>query len=387
MLPNVFRKKSRKIKLCAAGLLCTLAVAWPLYAVDELEQKMKELDEINKQIAKYDDLYKQKQKEEKSVLRDIKTLENNIDVLEGDINVLKGQINTTEGQINVTKQDIEKAIAFVNQRTEYLNDRLRSIYQEGKVNYIEVLLQSTSLTDFLTRFDLLEKIAENDVKLLSELKTVRQDLEEKKALLEDKSDQFTNLKGQKENKQTQMETQTKQKNTMLKSIQEQMEEYKKATAELEEVQQEIDAFIKEWQAKHPDAYMGAGTMIWPVPGYRRISSGYGYRIHPIYKVRSFHAGIDIPAPRGTPVVAAEKGKVLFMGNKGAYGRAIILDHGGNTSTQYSHLDRYASISIGDVVNKGQTIGYVDSSGWSTGHHLDFILRINGDPVNPVGRLK
>lgn len=362
-----------------------LVMVIPVSALSEYEQKLKELEEINEAIAKYENLYNQKKKEERRVLGEIRTLESNIDVLEGHIGSLKKQILNTETLINYTQQDINKTNKLVEERTSYFNKRLNDIYQQGNVSYLEVLLQSTSITDFLTRFDLLEKIAANDVKLLKELEQAREVLEQKKAQLEEKSAQLNSIKGQKEEKQQQLEIQSKQKGVLLKSIQEQKEEYIRALDELEESQREIDAFIKEWQAKHQQAYMGSGKMGWPVPGYSRISSPFGYRTHPIFKVRRFHPAIDIPAPAGTPVVASERGKVLYVGVKGGYGKAIILDHGGGFSTQYSHLSAYV-VKPGDIVEKGQKIGTVGSTGWSTGPHLDFIVRIGGVPQNPLAHV-
>ncbi len=361
-----------------------LVMVIPVSALSEYEQKLKELEEINEAIAKYENLYNQKKKEERRVLGEIRTLEANIDVLEGHIGALKKQILNTETLINYTQQDINKTNKLVEERTSYFNKRLNDIYQQGNVGYLEVLLQSTSITDFLTRFDLLEKIAANDVKLLKELEQAREGLEAKKAQLEEKSAQLNSIKGQQEEKQQQLEIQSRQKSVLLKSIQEQKEEYIRALNELEESQKELEEFIKEWQAKHQKAYMGSGKMGWPVPGYSRVSSGFGYRIHPIFRVKSFHPAIDIPAPAGTPVLAAENGVILYMGIKGGYGKAIIIDHGGGVSTQYSHLLSYApELKPGDRVSKGQFIGKVGSTGWSTGPHLDFIVRIGGVPQNPL----
>jgi murein DD-endopeptidase MepM/ murein hydrolase activator NlpD len=356
----------------------------PAYPESELERKLREMEEINQAILKYDKLFEQKQKEERQVLGDIRNLEKNINILEGDISQLFNQITALEQSIIVVNQDITETLQKINQRTDYFNERLRNIYQEGNVNYLEVLLKSTSITDFLTRFDLMTTLAENDTRLLQELDSYRREVELKKLALEDQVAQFASLKEQKENKQQQMEIQTRQKSVLLKSIQEQKEEYTKALRELEEVHKQLDAFIKELQSKHPTAYMGSGKMGWPLPGYSRISSPFGYRTHPTLKVRSFHSAIDIPAPKGTPVRASETGRLIFKGYKGAYGNALILDHGGGISTQYSHLNAFADgLGINDLVTKGQVIGYVGSTGWSTGPHLDFIIRVNGEAKNPT----
>lgn len=365
--------------------LALLVLPFSLPAATEIEQKQQELQEIEKLIDKYEKLYDQKKKEEAQTLSQIKNLDKSINVLEGEIVVLKDRIEITEGELEIAKLEIVEATGLVDERTAYFNRRLKQIYQEGDISYLEVLVQASSLTDFLTRLDHLKKIAENDVRLLHELEEFRKDLILKKDQLQEKADYFNNIKGQKENKQQQLESQSTQKAAYLKSIQEQKQEYIKALNELEESRKLIDQFIREWQEKNQRGYMGSGGLMqWPVPGYKTISSGYGYRIHPVYKLRSFHAAIDIKAPTGASVVAAENGIVIFMGNKVAYGNAVIVDHGGGVSTQYSHLWKFATnVQVGNTIKRGQVLGYVDSTGWSTGPHLDFIVRVKGEPQNPT----
>lgn len=375
-------KVKRLVILLLICILVTQALIGPLFAVSDIEKKMQELKEINEAIAKYERLYEQKRSEEKRVLNEINKIDKNIDTLEEDINKLQVDLQATEVLINVIKEDIEIATARVEERADYFNTRLKEIYIHGDVSFLEVLLQATDFTDFLTRFDLLERIAQNDVRLLRELDILRNTLYLKKQELESKAEHFNNLKGQKENKRRQLEIQSRQKSNYLITVQEQKAEYKKASDELEEVRINIDAFIKEWQQAHPETYMGCGKMGWPIPGHSYISSKFGYRIHPIWKTRSFHYGIDIPAPKGTKVVASERGRVVFVGNKVAYGKAIIIDHGGGISTQYSHLWK-AYVTLGEEVQKGQAIGAVDSTGWSTGNHLDYIVRVNGTPKDPL----
>ncbi|MDD4146049.1 MAG: M23 family metallopeptidase, partial [Clostridia bacterium] len=190
----------------------------------------------------------------------------------------------------------------------------------------------------------------------------------------------------KEYKQRQMELQSRQKNNLLKTIEQQKSEYVRSIDELDEVRKSLDKFIREWQAGHQEAYMGSGKMGWPLPGHSKITSDFGDRIHPIFKKKSFHPAIDIRAATGTLVRASENGRVLYVGNKGGYGQAIILDHGGDISTQYSHLSAYL-VKVGDLVLKGDPIGKVGSTGWSTGPHLDFIIRVKGEPQNPLNYVK
>jgi murein DD-endopeptidase MepM/ murein hydrolase activator NlpD len=132
----------------------------------------------------------------------------------------------------------------------------------------------------------------------------------------------------------------------------------------------------------PVPTLRGGALLWPVEG--RISSGYGWRIHPIFGTREFHTGIDIAVPWGTPIHAAAAGSVIFTGWMRGYGMLVILDHGNGLSTTYSHLSSY-SVHVGEHVNRGDVIARIGSTGWSTGPHLFFEVREDGQPVNPLGQ--
>ncbi len=176
------------------GLTFLFSPVMPVYPLTELEQKQKELEEIQQAIDKFEKLATQKQNEERKVLGEIKNLENNMDLLEKDITVLADRITETTAQIALAQQDIDHTSKRVDECTTYLNARLKQLYLDGKVNYLEVLLKSSSLTDFLTRFDLLTKVAENDARILRELQAEKQGLLIKKVNLEEKMESFHNLK-------------------------------------------------------------------------------------------------------------------------------------------------------------------------------------------------
>jgi murein DD-endopeptidase MepM/ murein hydrolase activator NlpD len=134
------------------------------------------------------------------------------------------------------------------------------------------------------------------------------------------------------------------------------------------------------------AIYAGGVMKWPTPGYTRVSSPYGMRIHPIYKVKKMHTGIDIDAPSGAKIVAANSGKVILAGWNGGYGNCVIIDHGGGLATLYAHQSKIL-VSVGDKVQKGDTVGKVGSTGLSTGPHLHFEVRKNGSTTNPIPYVK
>jgi murein DD-endopeptidase MepM/ murein hydrolase activator NlpD len=126
-----------------------------------------------------------------------------------------------------------------------------------------------------------------------------------------------------------------------------------------------------------------GYLKWPVSG--RITSPYGWRTHPIYGYRSFHTGIDIAAPSGTTVKAARKGEVLYVGYRDAYGLIVIIDHGNSLATVYAHLSK-AYVRPGQYVGTLGSVAAVGCTGWCTGPHLHFEVRVNGNPQNPMNWL-
>jgi len=157
--------------------------------------------------------------------------------------------------------------------------------------------------------------------------------------------------------------------------------YEKALDEMEEAQRKLNKMIAELQAKQKKGYMGTATFAWPTPGYTRITSPYGWRIHPIYKTRRMHTGIDIGAPAGSNIVAATHGEVIYADWLGGYGKTVVLDHGGGISTMYAHTS-VILVEVGQKVRKGQVIAKVGSTGVSTGPHLHFEVKINGNHTDP-----
>ena len=262
-------------------------------------------------------------------------------------------------------------------------NRLRQIYKQGDVNILEVLFQATSLSDFLTRFEFLKRIAENDTELLSILEGEKAALENKKKDLENQKADLLALKSSKETKNKQLQIASSRQKDLVKELEQQKEAYEKMLNDFKEQSEIIAATIRRMQSSGGQR---PTWVQWPTPGQYRVTSSYGSRIHPITKKQSFHTGVDIASPYGSNIVASANGKVLFAGWQGAYGNTIIIDHGGGLSTMYAHQSRFL-VKAGDEVKINQPIGKIGTSGWSTGPHLHFEVRIDGDHVNPMNYLR
>ncbi|MDD4172545.1 MAG: peptidoglycan DD-metalloendopeptidase family protein, partial [Syntrophomonas sp.] len=225
-------------------------------------------------------------------------------------------------------------------------------------------------------------IIDQDQDLIDTINSRKKDLDNKKADLDVQKRELLAAKAAREDKQQLLATQLNDKKVVLGSVQQEKQKYAQAIREMEQASAQAEAMILRLQGKS-GASIGTGSYTWPTPGYTNITSAYGMRYHPILKKNKLHTGIDIGAPSGARIVAADGGSVIFSGWLGAYGNAIIIDHGAGISTLYGHQSSRL-VSVGAKVSKGQTIGKVGSTGWSTGPHLHFEVRKNGTPVNPRG---
>lgn len=373
------RNKSKTILVMALVLIAGLIL--PVYAanIQEQQQQKQEVDrQIQQQKAK---LNSSKQKE-KSVINNLLNIQQNINKTQQDITSTNNRIAYLENTIDKTNADIDKLETDLSKQTDTLGDRLVYIYENGDISYLEVLLSAADIKDFLTRYDMLSTIVEQDVGLIESINQQRKELDTKKANLEVSKRELINIRKSQEIQKETLASQQSDQTKYLSSVQQEKQQYAQALEEMEQTSQMLAEAIRKAQAGST-AKIGTGAYTWPAPGYTTITSPYGMRYHPILKVRKLHTGIDIGAPSGASIVAADSGKVIFAGWSGGYGQATIIDHGGGISTLYGHQSKIL-VSVGQSVTKGQVIGKVGSTGWSTGPHLHFEVRQNGSPVDPGG---
>jgi murein DD-endopeptidase MepM/ murein hydrolase activator NlpD len=365
------------------SLVLSLALG-PVYGSErsersELERMRQEQNRIQRAIEQNRQLIRQTDRQISSVSGQLRALEEDIEDTERDINYLQTRLRQAQARVAQTEKELGDAIAALEDRTKIFRQRLKEIYINGSVNYLEVLVQATSMTEFLVRFDLLRMIAEQDIVLLNTIEANRQNVEERKISLEARRDEIIDLKGRTERQLARQERQKEERERLISRLRTDKETIERALAELEADGARLADRIREI-ASRQGQYLG-GVMAWPVPGHTRITSPYGWRVHPILRARRFHQGIDIAAPSGTRVIAAEVGQVILANWFGAYGKAIVIDHGGGVTTTYAHLSRI-EVRDGQNVTRGQAIGRVGSTGASTGPHLHFEVRERGEHVNP-----
>lgn len=292
-------------------------------------------------------------------------------------------------QIKNTEEDIRKAEAYLKQRQDILNKRVRSMYMYGQLSYLEVITGAKSFSDFANRLELLKRVVHSDFSLIVEIQKQKAAIEAKKAELEKQKAELDALAVEAQKAQDVVAAKKAQQQKVLeearsqKAAAEQMEAA--LQAESENVRAMIQERIRQQQSSGADSPIvhGSGAFIWPCNG--PITSPFGYRTHPIFGTTIYHSGIDIGIDYGTPIHAADGGTVILAGWCGGYGNAVIIDHGNGLQTLYGHNSSVA-VSEGQTVSQGQIIAYAGSTGYSTGPHCHFEVRQNGDAVDPMGYL-
>lgn len=382
-LKGKMEKNKPVIWLIALSFLFTCIL--PVYA-DQLEDKKRELNEISRQIRDNKQMLQEKKKEANSVWGQIKNLESDIMKAENQITSLNDRINILASNIEAKEKEIEETQAKLDEKVAALSERLVFIYETGDVSYLEVLFSATDLKDFITRYDMLSMIVEQDRQLIEEIEAERDKLEMQKSDLEVKKKELVSVKEAQAAQKKELESKKEEKAQLFNELQMEAKEYEKALTELEETSRQLEALIRQMQAKNTGPALGTGIYTWPTPGYHTITSPFGMRFHPILQTRKLHTGVDIGAPMGADIVAADSGVVIYAGYNGGYGNMIIVDHGNGMSTLYAHMSRFVA-GNGEKVSKGQVIGKVGSTGFSTGPHLHFEVRKDGNPVDPMGYIR
>ncbi len=374
----------RWVKICAIIIMAAFIITGvlPVVMADDADDKIsmyqKQQQELQEQIKEAKKNVNNTVIEKNALLKELKDINDNIDDLQNAIGQLDTEIGEAEVKIDATQAEIENKQRDLDGRMAIFSTRLKQIYQYGDVDFLEVLLQSSDLTDFLTRFEYLSYIADNDQKLLEEVKILKQSLEDEKASLVAQKEELESKKQTHESKVQELQVASDKQQALVNDKQNQLDlEYASLDA-FEEASNQIAAQIRSLQSSSGTA---PSSMVWPCPSSHRITSKYGPRTHPIKKTQSVHTGVDIGASSGSSIVAGADGKVIAAGYNSAYGNYIIIDHGGGLSTLYGHMSAFVAHN-GDQVTAGQEIGKVGSTGLSTGPHLHFEVRINGKHTSP-----
>ncbi|MDF2950086.1 MAG: peptidoglycan DD-metalloendopeptidase family protein [Sedimentibacter sp.] len=364
-------------------LIMTVISVFPVTAggsIADLQQKQKNIEQQIKQI-----------REKAAVLKgEQKSIQQEIDSLDGELRALSLEIDSYELQkqeINMKIAESEQKITELNQEidknNEVLEERLRVMYKNGSAGYMEVILKSENLIDALTRMDMIQLIVESDVELLKNINDQKIQVEDLKVEQETKRMELTAVINNLNAKQDEVTIASRSKEVYMSSLKSNLKEIQRQEAAMEAQSEQIERDILA--AQRAVEYAG-GEMTWPVPGQYRVTSNFGGRADPITGAWSSHGGTDIAAPYASTIVSANDGVVIFAGWHYSYGNYVIVDHGGGIATLYGHCSKLL-VGKGQAVSRGEQIALVGSTGYSTGNHLHFEVRINGVRTQPMDYLK
>ena len=382
------KTKKRLLAVITVILLAVFAVGSVAYAanVDDLKSKKQNIDN---QI-------KDKQ-------QDLNANKNQQATAQAQLDSINASLNTVQAQITQLYADLEVAEKnLANQQVEYdkiktdletsqgkLQKRVNSIYKNGDISYFDVIFSSESVEDFISGFIFLNKIVEQDQTVIASIQENKVLAEQKLKELENTRNQIIDLQQQKEAEEAEYAKQAKAKSELLDSLAGEQAALEKEIDEMEaqsgSIAAEINSYLSAMSIDDPGyTYTGNGVFNWPLSTRGTITSKYGYRIHPISHVRKMHTGVDIAAPAGTPILAAESGTVILVKNLSTgYGHYVVVSHGSGITTLYAHMSSII-VTVGQTVSRGQKLGGVGTTGSSTGNHLHFEVRINGSHTNPMG---
>ncbi|MBW4693673.1 MAG: peptidoglycan DD-metalloendopeptidase family protein [Lyngbya sp. HA4199-MV5] len=373
-----------------AGLLCLVLLVGSVTAnqsasaqsnaVEDLQRRQQQIDQQRSQLSKEHDRLKNL---EKAAQGNLQGLRQGIKATASQIKASETQLQTATTQLRSLEVSLVKAEQLYRQKQFSTVARLRFLQRQQLDRGWAVLLQSQNLNEFLDRRHQLKQLYRADQQLLSSFKQDTDRIDQQRDRVEQQKNQIALLKQQLLAQKAEFEAQASSQQTMIERLRSDRRALEVAETQLLQDSRNIGLLIQQRVGNGGIAFRGTGQMIVPCLG--EITSGFGWRVHPILGYQRFHSGLDFGADYGTTINASDSGTVIFAGWYGGYGNAVIIDHGGGITTLYGHASELY-VSEGQTVQRGQPIAAIGSTGLSTGPHLHFEVRQNGDPVDPAAYL-
>lgn len=400
------------LSLLLIGILCfgmsgTSEASSASEAKKEAEAAKEKADEAKE---KSEELAEQKEQAE----TEKKSISSQLDTLLSEMTELEGKISAKEEEISLKEEELIQARVDENDQYESMKKRIKYMYENGNAQFVEIIFEAKDLSDFLNKTEYISSISDYDRDMLKKFQEIVKSVEEQEAVLQKEQEEMEGLQDELIAKQGTLEALLANKTEEIDGLKQeisanvekvkQLEAAAKAAAEAARKKAEAEAAAKEAAAREAAAkaaaaqntsadpagagaavVSGNGTFTHPCPGYRRISSTFGYRTAPLKGASTNHKGVDFAAATGTPIYAAAGGTVTSARYSGNAGNMIVINHGNGLQTYYMHCSRIY-VSAGTKVTKGQNIGAVGTTGNSTGPHLHFQVMSGGRAVNPMNYL-
>lgn len=369
----------------------------------EINQMKEQLKNNKSEVAKLKSQVKANMNKMEDIVENKNLIDQQIFLLHEQVQNLAKQITAYSNMIADKQAELDAATARHQALSDKYKERIRAMEEDGKLSYWSVLFKANSFSDFLDRLSMIEEIAAADQRRLQELNEAAKVVEEAKVGLENEKISLETSKKELESSSEELEKSREEADKLLKQLIATGEEYQKLLDEAEKKESETASQVdkleyaydaakereyQQWLASQPPKQTGGSAntvdgLTWLMPvNYTRFSSPFGYRVHPVYGDWRFHYGVDLSAPQGTPIYASRGGKVVYATYDSSSGYYVSINHLDGFTTKYLHMTHYI-VSPGQYVAPGQIIGYVGSTGASTGPHLHFSVYYNGTAVNPA----
>ena len=378
-----------KGKLMALALAAGLAIL-PLFAAfgfaSEADDKRAELNEVQSQMQKMQDRKEKARQKAEAATVGLEEIQTSLNELQYQARELQAKSDALQSKINDNQAKLAKKKAEVEQRKKIYSKRLRQIYINGQINYLDVLLGAKDFGDFSSRMYLLQKIISSDIAMLEQLQKDEAEIKTRQEQLDSQMKEIKTTQAELEAKRARARRLKEQRSYMLYKAQEEEQQSQSEYDRLLAISENITAMLRNMESGGGGASSGGGgtgRFMWPCRG--TITSYFGWRTHPVFGTTKYHSGMDIGVDYGTPIYAADSGTVIYSGWLGGYGYAVMIDHGSGLVTLYGH-NQALNVYEGQYVSKGTCIAYAGSTGYSTGPHCHFEVRLHGEVTEPLNYL-
>ena len=369
----------------------------------QIKEEIEELEDEQMDIWIQMDELEAQQDENWESTEEMVAQKNNIDqqinLLNAEIENINQQIRSYALLIAANQEELDAAEQVLEELSERNKERIRAMEEEGTVSYWSVLFKANSFTDLIDRLNMIAEIQAADERRLQELGAAADAVAQARTKLEEEKAALLQSRQELADAQTVLDEKRAEADEILAQLNAEQRDLVALYEEYEDLEQALSQEIadkekeyteqkkKEEAAARPSGGSSGGSAPssggWVSPcSYTALTSAYGWRIHPITGKESFHNGVDLANVTGTPIYAAKSGTVTVATYNGVYGYYVQINHGDGFSSLYGHMTHYI-VSVGQSVSAGQVIGYMGSTGWSTGSHLHFTIYYNGNTVNPM----
>ena len=377
--------KGRFISLLVAACVAVLPLFTAWSFASEVDDKRAELNEVQSQMQKMQERKEKARQKAEAATEGLEEIQTSLNRLRVQARDLQGKSDALQAKINENQAKLAQKKAEVAQRKKIYSKRLRQIYINGQINYLDVLLGAKDFGDFSSRMYLLQKIISSDIEMLTQLQKAEAEVKSRQEQLDAEMKEIKSTQAELEAKRARANRLKEQRSYMLYKAQEEERQSQSEYERLLAISENITAMLRNMESGGGSSSGGGGTgrFIWPCRG--EITSYFGWRTHPIFGTTKYHSGMDIAVDYGTPILAADSGTVIYSGWLGGYGYAVMIDHGSGLVTLYAH-NQSLNVYEGQNVTKGTCIAYAGSTGYSTGPHCHFEVRLHGEVTEPLNYL-